>query len=183
MTAIESTLQAIKKKIFLLIGRAIITAIDSSTKTPVIQVTGLKGETITDVEFINPYGFEAIPTEGQAVIVFVNGNRDQGLCLVMHNREERPTDLEDDEVQMYSKFNNYIKCNKDEEVEINGNADYAVAFNDLKTEFNKLKDDYNNHTHVITKVMPGVGSITSELAVPVNTSAIDNAKVETVRLP
>jgi len=176
-------IQNLKNKIYLMIGRAIITAIDGSTKTPIIQVTGLKGETITDVEFVNPYGFEAIPTEGQAVIVFVNGNRDQGLCLVMHNREERPTDLEDDEVQMYSKFDNYVKCNKDGEVEVNGKDDYAVAFNNLKTEFNKLKDDYNAHTHVTTKVMAGPASITSEVTTSQNTSAIDNCKVDTVRLP
>jgi phage baseplate assembly protein V len=176
-------LDMLKRKIYLLIGRAILSAVDNGTKTATVQVTGLNGETITGIEVLSPYGFEAYPGQGQAVVLFVNGNRDQGMVLSIHDRENRPTDLEEGESSQYSKFNNYVKCNKNEEVEVNGKDDYAVAFNDLKTEFNKLKDDYNSHTHIITKVMPGVASITSEVTAAQNSSVIDNCKVDKVRLP
>lgn len=178
---IESTIQSIRNKIFTLIGRAILTAIDNSTKTATIQVTGLKGETITGIEYFSPYGFEGMPTEGQAVIVFINGNRDQGIALNLHNRDERPTDLDDDEVEMWSKFDNYVKCNKNGEIEINGKDDYAVAFNDLKTEFNKLKDDYNAHQHSYNPG-PGAAALCAVTASQ-NTSNIDLAKVDKVKLP
>ena len=46
----------IKRKLYLLAGRAILTAIDNTTKTATIQVTGLKDETITGIEYLSPYG-------------------------------------------------------------------------------------------------------------------------------
>ena len=74
-----------------------------------------------------------------------------------------------------------LNIKADGNIEINGNADYAVAFDDLKAEFNKLKDDYNSHTH---NYNPGPGApAATTVTSAVNTSNIDLAKVDDVRLP
>lgn len=104
---IKRLLDPIKKKIFLLIGRALLTAINNSYGTQLIQVKGLNGETITDIERFQEYGFESYPEAGaESVIGFINGNRDLGITLCVHDRRYRPTDLSEGEVAMYHKDDN-----------------------------------------------------------------------------
>ena len=54
----------IKSKMFLLLGRAILTAINNSESTQKLQVTLLAGETATDMERFQNYGFESFPLAG-----------------------------------------------------------------------------------------------------------------------
>ena len=74
-------------------------------------------------------------------------------------------------------------------IEINGNSDFAVAFNDLKAGFDKLKSDYNTflttiynlHTHVS---VTSLGTPTVPIPVGTGTIAsIDASKVAGVKLP
>jgi len=103
---------SIKSKIYLIIGRAILTAVKNSEKTQKIQVTLLKDETVTDIERFQEYGFEAYPLTGSAesVIAFINGNRDQGIALCVHDREYRPDDLSEGDVRHYDYRGNKITC-------------------------------------------------------------------------
>jgi phage baseplate assembly protein V len=105
-------IDSIKRKIFLLIGRAILTAIDNSGKTMTVQVTGLKDETITGIERFQEYGFESYPKIGTAecVIGFINGNREHGIVLCIHDREYRPLDLESGDTRQYDYRGNKITC-------------------------------------------------------------------------
>jgi phage baseplate assembly protein V len=102
----------IKRKIYLLIGRAILTAIVNSEKTQKIQVTLLKDETVSDIERFQEYGFETYPKKGsaEAVIAFLNGNRDHGIVLCVHDREYRPLDLSEGDVRVYDYRGNMITC-------------------------------------------------------------------------
>ena len=104
LDVVNRLLLPIRKKIFLLIGRAILTAVDNSGKTMRIQVTGLNGETISDIEKIDNYGFSSSPPvdgKTEVLIAFVNGNRDQGLAIHAHHRDSKPTDLNEGEVRIY----------------------------------------------------------------------------------
>lgn len=177
---IQRILQPIKNKIFLMIGRAILSAIDSSGQTNLIQVKGLNSEVITDMEYPTAYGFEAKPTQGQVVFVNVNGNRDQSIALLIHDRENKPTDLEDDETQLYSKFNNYVKCNKDAEVEVNGSADYAVAYDDLEPKLQDIITAFNAEMLKIQTAIAALGGAYTPTTLVVDFTV---AKVDKVRLP
>ena len=74
-----------------------------------------------------------------------------------------------------------VKMLKDGVIELNGNADFAVAFNDLKTEFNELKTVVNSHTHVY---IPGtLTPVPTATALPQSAADIDQAKVAEVKLP
>lgn len=74
-------------------------------------------------------------------------------------------------------------------IEINGNADSAVAFTDLKTAFDQLKTDLNNLVTIFNAhVHPGVtsgGSSTTATVTPGTPSAADmsGAEVPTVKVP
>lgn len=113
LSGIERLLLPIRRKLFLLIGRAILTAVNNDEKTQKIQVTLLKDENATDVERLQNYGFETYPVVGssEAVILFINGNRDQGLTIIVHDRDNRPTDLNSGDVRVYDFRDNKITCN------------------------------------------------------------------------
>lgn len=187
MNIIDATLQAIKRKIFLMIGRGIISTWNNSGGTALVQIKGLNGETITGIEFLSAYGFEARPSAGQVAVIYINGNRDQGIVVAAHDRDSRPK-IEDDESQMYSKFGGYVKCNKDGNVEIQGAADFAVAYTDLKAAFDQLKSDfntfvttkYNLHTHPTAPVGPVSVTVLTGTA---STADMSGAKVAEVLLP
>lgn len=96
-------IQPLRNKIFLLLGRAILEAVKNTELTQKIQVTALSGEVITDMERFQEYGFETYPLEGAEVIaVFLNGNRDHGIAVCVHDRRYRPQDLVEGEVIVYT---------------------------------------------------------------------------------
>ena len=93
----------ITRKIFLLLGRGILQAIDNSEGTQKIQITALDGETISDMERFQEYGFETYPLSNSEVLsVFFNGNRDHGIAICVHDRRYRPKDLTEGEIVMYT---------------------------------------------------------------------------------
>ena len=62
-------------------------------------------------------------------------------------------------------------------LEVNGTADFAVAFTDLKTAFDAFIIEYNAHVHATAAVgTPSAPTVPS-------TASIDAAKVLTVKLP
>lgn len=93
----------IQKKIFLLLGRAILTAVNNEEGTQKIQITVMNNETITDVERFQEYGLETYPLiDAEAFSIFLNGNRDHGIVLCVHDRRYRPKDLVKGEVALYT---------------------------------------------------------------------------------
>jgi phage baseplate assembly protein V len=106
------TLEWLKNKIYLLIGRGVLTAINNSGKTQKIQVKALHNETITDIDRVQPWGLETYPSidgNSEVVIVFPNGNRDKGIAIAIGNREDRPKTLNPGETTIYDKNGNEIK--------------------------------------------------------------------------
>lgn len=96
-------IRPLKNKIFLLLGRALLHAVNNSEMTQKIQVVALNGEIITDIERFQEYGFETYPhEESEVAIMFLNGKRDHGIALCVHDRRYRPDDLSEGEVCLYT---------------------------------------------------------------------------------
>lgn len=96
-------IEPLKRRIFLLLGRAILTAIDNAGNTQKMQITVLSNETISDVERFQEYGLETYPfTDAEPLAVFLNGNRDHGIVLCVHDRRYRPKDLVEGEAALYT---------------------------------------------------------------------------------
>ena len=93
----------LRQKIFLLLGRGILKAINNSEGTQKIQITVLDGEVITNMERFQEYGFETYPfSDSEILAIFLNGNRDHGIALCIHDRRYRPKDLSEGEVALYT---------------------------------------------------------------------------------
>lgn len=78
-----------------------------------------------------------------------------------------------------------IKLRNDSTMELNGDADFAVAFDRLKAAFNQLQSDFDTHTHQTAIYLhptapPTVGPTAPPIA---STADINPAKVATVKLP
>lgn len=121
-------IENLKRKIFLLLGRGIVKALTTNQGTQLIQVVALDGETITDVERMEEYGFTAVPdVDSEAAIGFVNGNRDQGLILCIADRRYRPTNLASGEVMVYDKNGSKIHLKADGSIEITAMKNITVT--------------------------------------------------------
>ena len=158
---LNKILLPIKRKIFLIMGRAILTAIDNSGGTQKIQVTGLEGETITGIERFQEYGFESYPKkDAEVVIGFINGNRDQGIALKVHDRRYRPIDLVEGEARIYN-FDGDTRISVKEglvEITAGGTLEKSILGETLKSTLENLIDAINALT--VTCAAPGNPSST-----------------------
>ena len=110
----DRVIAAIRRKIFLLIGRALLTTIDNSGKVQRVQVTGLKDETISDVERVQNYGLESFPkTDMEVTMLFLNGNRDQGIAVGVMDRANRPTGMSTGDVMLWNTDSMKVWLKKD----------------------------------------------------------------------
>lgn len=175
-------LDTLKKKIFLMIGRGILKAVNNETKIMKVQVSGLKDETLTDIERPQNYGFESYPDptdDIEAIMAFISGNRDQGIVLVLHDRSNRPS-LNAGESMLYSKYGKNILLKNDNTIVMGAGDQEFVKGTELQTQINQLRTDYNTfvttiynlHTHVET------GATT---AVPVPTGASTTADFSNIK--
>lgn len=112
---INSMMERINRKIFLLLGRALLTLVNNTGQTGYyasggrqspqrLQVSALSGERLSDVERFQEYGMETHPVIGsaEAYIACQDGSRDNAVILCVQDKEYRPIDLLQGEVCLYT---------------------------------------------------------------------------------
>lgn len=124
MNVFERILEPLKKRIQLIIGRAIVTLVTntSSNKTQRVQLAVMMNEIISDVERLQEYGFESYPwsmqidetskkfkgtdangnAEPEAIVLFPNGDRSRAMVIKVSDRYYRPKTMAQGEVSVYS---------------------------------------------------------------------------------
>ena len=91
-----------RNKVKLMVGRAILSAINDGGGAQTVQVQLLDGEGIDDVERIQEYGFSSCPPAGsEGVFLSVGGNRDHGLIIATENRQFRVNGKKSGEMVIY----------------------------------------------------------------------------------
>lgn len=141
-----------------------------------------------------PPGIDAVPIQGdQGVMLVIGQSSGKGVQIGVYPDPQ----AESGEVRFYSRDDNgaqqaFLWIKKDGNIEINGDADFAVAFDDLKSGFDTLKSDlnsvvsiFNAHLHPFVGLPSGTPGFTAATATPGSSSAanIDASKVDTVKLP
>ena len=140
----------LSNKIYSMIGRAILTAINNSGKVQRIQVKGIYGETLTDIDRIQEYGLETYPEvsgDTEVILICPDGNREQAIAIKVGTRAYRPTTLNEGEVLLYSKFGLNILLDKNGKICIGGDGNNFVLHAELLSAIQKLQADFNSHTH------------------------------------
>lgn len=100
--AIAKMTEDMRGKINLMIGRALLAAVNDAGAIQTAQAQLLADEVQDDAERVQTYGLTSVPHEGaEAVVVFVGGNRDHGLIIAVEDRRYRLTGLAAGEVALY----------------------------------------------------------------------------------
>ena len=122
-----------------------------------IKFLRLGKEDIQEVVEVSPYGVDSNPIEGMVAIYAPTGQQGQAVIIGYVNKNQI---AEPGETRIFStddsgtvKFDLFLK--KDGTAEFGGNTknmvryqELAIAFNQLKAEFNALVSVYTAHTHL-----------------------------------
>lgn len=147
------------------------------------------------VELVSPSGDDSPPREGTTVYV-INISDTWRVAIAVDDGVE--PSVEPGEKKLYSyddagAVNAYIHLKNDGSVEVNGNGDFAVRFNQLQIAFDQLKADFdqamtylNTHAHDETGVQTSFPMYPSPPfpapGIQPSTADITPAKVDEVEL-
>jgi len=99
---IEKLSAPLKRRVMLMIGRAIVQVIDDETKLQGLQVSVLKGEAMDGVERFQNYGITSHPHPGaEAILLALGGNRSHSVIIAVDDRRYRLKKLAQGEVALY----------------------------------------------------------------------------------
>lgn len=189
--AIGKLTEAMRSKIQLMVGRAILSVVNDSGPVQTVQAQLLSDEVQDDVERIQQYGFTSCPLPGaEGVVVFVGGNRDHGLLIACDDRRYRKKGLQSGEVALYTDEGDEIVLSRGRvvrltagaSVQINAPEVTVVASSKVRLDtpilevtgnikdncdsggktMLQMRQSYNSHTHTENNAPGGQTSITSQ---------------------
>lgn len=107
-------LNPLRRQISILLGRALLEAIDDSKKMQLLKVSILKDELKDKVERIQNYGFTSVPLPGGEVLVgCIGGSKDQMIVIAADNSSIRKKDLSSGDSCVYRDGGDYILLSSD----------------------------------------------------------------------
>ncbi len=156
----------------------------TGTKNVVLLTVQLfDNDDLQTVELMTQAGDNSIPQKDSLVYV-MQAARNYKIGIAVG--DGITPDTTDGEKKLYSQDQGIIKAFitwlKDGILHINGSNDFAVRFNELKTGFDQLKNDfntfvttvYNSHVHGTT---PGPSPTGQASSANIDASKVDNVKV------
>lgn len=99
----ERLLDPIVRRVQLMIGRCVLTAVNDTPAAQEAQISLLHGEVRDKVERFQEYGFTSVPQDdAEGVAVFVGGDRGHGIIIACEDRRYRLKGMEKGEVALYT---------------------------------------------------------------------------------
>lgn len=103
ISTFNKLLDPLRRRVRLMISRAVLSAISDGEGIQLVQVKLLDGEVRDGVERFQNYSFTSVPLPGaEGIMACVSGNRDHGVIIAMDDRRERIKGLEPGEAAMYT---------------------------------------------------------------------------------
>jgi phage baseplate assembly protein V len=97
-------MQPLKDRVFLMVGRCIIKAIDDGKVIQELQIAALKDETMDRIPRFQEFGFGSNPPVGtEAIMVALGGNRENTVVIATDHRNFRKKDLAPGETAIYNE--------------------------------------------------------------------------------
>lgn len=161
MRAMQKAAAGLKRRIYMLVGRAVLEAVKDDKNRQFVQVKMLAGEVKADVERIQQYGFTSNPLPGaQAVVFCVSGNRDHPVVLAVDDPRYRKTGLQPGEVAIYTDEGDFIQIKRGGEILIKAATKVRMETPLLEVtgdiidrcdtdgkSMQNMREIYNTHTH------------------------------------
>jgi len=160
----------LKDRVFMLVGRAVLMAIDDSKKIQEAQISALAGEDLAGVQRFQEFGFTSNPPAGtEAVIVSLGGSRNNCVVIATDNRNVRMKNLASGETAIYTDDGTYIILKKAGEVEIKSAVKLTVDVPESTFKGRVIIED--------TLRVMGAASLENTLLVKENATLEKNATV------
>ena len=124
---LRKLLDPIRTKIRLMWTRAVFTAVRDGEGLQIIQVTGLPGEILDDVERFQNYGFTSVPLPGaEAIIGFIGGSRSHGVAVAADDRRHRKRGLQPGESAQYSDEGDFVHLKRGRIIAVNAGNEVDI---------------------------------------------------------
>jgi hypothetical protein len=168
------------------------TSIDK-LKRRLIKVTRFGRDDVQEPFQASEYGIDSNPIKGMVAVYSTTGENGKNVIIgyINKNLKAGPGELRTFATDENGNEKFYTWMRSSGIIEIGGDANYAVKFNELKTEYNSLKSDHNTLVQkwnaFCASYIPGgptvVGSpaTLSTSTVTPNSSNIDNAKNDKIK--
>ena len=99
----ERLSRPLRRRVMLMVGRAVLAVVDDGRRMQAVQVEGLAGEILDGAERMQNYGFTSHPHPGaEALLLAVGGMRQHPIVAAVDDRRHRPTGLAEGEVCLYT---------------------------------------------------------------------------------
>ena len=96
-------LEPLRRRMAVMIGRCILSALDSAPGVQSAAVTIMADENMKGVEYMEPYGFTSAPLVGaEGLILNIGAQRGACVALCLGNRKFRLRGLKSGEVALYT---------------------------------------------------------------------------------
>jgi len=112
--ALERWIAPLKRRVMLMVSRAIIESVDDSAKMQLIKASLLADEVVDEVERFQNYGFTAVPFgDAEALMLSIGGEREHGVIIAIDDRRYRLSGLAGGEVAIYDDQGQKIVLHRD----------------------------------------------------------------------
>lgn len=134
MSAIERMLKRmlapVKRRVSLMVTRAIINLIDDSDGMQLVQLDRLSDVTSDEAEHFQPFGLSSHPPkESEAIGLAVGGDQDHIVAICAQHRDHRPTNLNEGETKIYSAHGNTLLLDSNGNIIVENSSGARVALN------------------------------------------------------
>lgn len=114
MSALQRALSPLLGRIQMMVGRAVLAAVDDSTGLQSVQIDLLADEAQDGAEHFQPYGFTAHPRPGaEAISLAVGGLRGHALIIAIADRRYRLKSLQEGEVALHDDQGQCVLLGRD----------------------------------------------------------------------
>jgi len=145
---IAELLRPINRKIANVVSRGIVRMVTDYSGLQVLQVDLLSGETRGEIERVQNYGFASVPEDGaQALVVFMNGNRNSGFAVAVEDGDSRPSDLDPGEACVYHKDGARITMKANGDISIDAKSGSEIIMNGGSAKVARVGDKTAGHIH------------------------------------
>jgi phage gp45-like len=111
---LRALIAPLSRRVSMMASRAVVRLVSDELSRQQMQIEILKGELRDNVERMQNYGFTSVPQSGaDAAVVFLGGNRSQGIIIAVDDRRYRLAGLEAGEVAVYDDLGNKIELKRD----------------------------------------------------------------------
>lgn len=114
MEAVRRAMAPLAGRIELMIGRAVIAAVNDGAQAQALQLELLADEVQDGVERFQGYGFTSHPHPGaEALVAFVGGTRSHGVVVQVEDRRYRVRSLAEGEVAIFDDLDQVVVLKRD----------------------------------------------------------------------